>query len=402
MTIRTYSSFARCRRLLILRGIRLCWGCRMERSQSQNKMKGTRNLPGEKKKTSDFVQKNPSAQLSNLYPVLASLKVPRDPLTHPHHRRTHKIRLSARPAFPPHARRIHSHGIPSIFVFHELILSGDTVGKHLLLQSLRNEVVAVVVLCRAGVGYAPQYGIRRHGKVAKSNWFPNGEHLDLGVRRVLQDRIGCRGPLQAPASSWRHPEHHAHLTIGGVERLAQVVYFLRIEFDESRLSRRRVPLGTENAVDAQKKQDGDCAQYQQAPHTLCHSTTPTPRNTSPPDDAPQWPTSTAPGPAENPTSAVHLRSPLASAIGTILSGPPGSGTPDSQTNNEIHGTSGETNLKSVPHPRRRCRVPRAFSCAEARPGPQRFPRRARADKDISCTRPLQTASARQEKLFRPW
>ena len=66
-----------------------------------------------------------------------------------------------------------------------------------------------------------------------------------------------------------------------------------------------------------------------------------PRNTSPPDDAPQSPTWSAPAPARIRRSAARRRSPPASAAQTASSDPPGSGTPDIQTNTAIRDTSDE-------------------------------------------------------------
>ena len=61
------------------------------------------------------------------------------------------------------------------------------------------------------------------------------------------------------------------MIVGSVKGLPQAVHLLRIEFDESWLSLRRVSLGAEDAVDPEKEQDGNRCENQQTSNSLVHS-----------------------------------------------------------------------------------------------------------------------------------
>ena len=88
-------------------------------------------------------------------------------------------------------------------------------------------MVTVVVLSCTRIRYMAENRIGGHGEIAEDNWFPNDEHLDLGVRRGLQDGVGCRGPLQAQRSCGGGPEYDTHLIVGRVESLVEVFQILR-------------------------------------------------------------------------------------------------------------------------------------------------------------------------------
>src|SRR5579864_93442 len=85
----------------------------------------------------------------------------------------------------------------------------------------------------------------------------------------------------------------------------------------------------------------------------------TPRNTSPPDDAPRSPTSTAPARAKIPRSAAHRHSPPASTRQTASSDLPGSGTPGIRTNSATRDTSDGTNPGYAANPRPQFPTPAA-------------------------------------------
>src|ERR1017187_1148465 len=110
------------------------------------------------------------------------------------------------------------------------------------------------------------------------------------------------------------------------------------------------------------------------PGTLLPTRKLTPRNTSPPDDAPPEPTYSAPAPAKILKSTGPPHFPPDEAAQTTSSGPPTSGTPDTQTNPSIHDTSDETNPESPPHPRPQSPTLPASSCDAVPPAPPPSPR----------------------------
>src|ERR1700683_4849406 len=92
----------------------------------------------------------------------------------------------------------------------------------------------------------------------------------------------------------------------------------------------------------------------------------TPQNTSPLDDAPRSPTYSAPAPVEIPWSTARQTSLPASAKQITSSDLPDSGTPDTQTNTATRDTSDETSRECSASPPRQSPNLRASSCADTR------------------------------------
>src|SRR5207245_553879 len=122
-----------------------------------------------------------------------------------------------------------------------------------------------------------------------------------------------------------------------------------------------------------------------------------PRSTSPPDDATQSPTLTAPAPTKIRWSTARRHSLPDAATRTISSDLPDSDTRGTQTNIATRDISDETDRGYAGNRPPRSPVLRAYSCDAVQPKPRQSPHSAHARKDISCIPRPQTSAASHAK-----
>jgi hypothetical protein len=131
------------------------------------------------------------------------------------------IERLGRPLVPDRSRCVHGNIVP---YYVPAIMRSD---------QMRNQQPLVPELGGTVIGNARQRGGRRPAPVRRQHRFPDDKNAYRPTGKLLQNSLGCRGPLQTDWSSGRQEQKHPNIVFGGVKQTldrGQVLRYQALEW----------------------------------------------------------------------------------------------------------------------------------------------------------------------------